>query len=115
MRVTLTHAAYNTRRYGRPWMAKVVDWPIGKQPALEFGGLIGLTTEIEASPGAIVRWGQRDTRGNNTTSHWGIVDADGDVTWSTPEACRTQWLAGCPVPPKEADDRGDNVVPIRGA
>jgi hypothetical protein len=115
MRVTITFDPYNTRRYGRPWIARVTDWPIGKSPVLEFGGLFGLTAEIEASPGAVVRWGQRDNRGNNTTARWGIVQVNGDVTRTTPEECREQWLAGCPVPPKEADDRGDNVVPIRGA
>jgi hypothetical protein len=114
MRVTLKFDAYNARRYSRPWIAKVVDWPIGKPPALAFGGLVGLTAEIEAEPGQLIRWGQRDNRGNKSTSCWGIVDADGDVCWSTPEACRKQWLAGCPVPPRE-DDAGDNVVPLRGA
>jgi hypothetical protein len=114
MRVTITFDAYNPRRYGRPWIAKITDWQIGKQPVLEFGALVGLTAEIEASPGAIVRWGQRDNRGNHTTSCWGIVDAEGDATWSTAEECRKQWLAGCPAPQADTD-AGDNVVSIRGA
>jgi hypothetical protein len=114
MRVTITFGPYNQRRYGRPWIAKLTSWPIGKSPELAFGGLIGLTTEIEASPGAIVRWGQRDNRGNHSTSCWGIVQANGEVVEAGPEECREHWLAGCPAPKADTDD-GDNVIPIRGA
>ena len=108
MRVTQTFPSYNQRRYGRPWIAKVVDWPIGKNAVLEFGGLVGLTAEIDAKPGQIVRWGQRDNRGNNTTTEWGIVAADGAINDATPERCRDHWLAGCQVLPAAAEC--DNVV-----
>lgn len=108
MRVTVEFTPYNTRRYGRPWIAKVTNWPIGKQPTLEFGGLVGLTTEIDATPGQIVRYGQRDNRGNHSQSDWGIVQENGGVEPSTPEKCREHWLAGCPVP--RAEDTDDNVI-----
>jgi len=104
MRVTIEFSPYNTRRWGRPWIAKVTDWPIGKPPVLEFGGLVGLTTEIDAAPGQIVRYGQKDGRGRGTQSDWGIVQADGSMIHSTPERCREHWLAGCPVPVAVQDD-----------
>lgn len=98
MRVTVEFRTYNTRRYSRPWIAKIKDWPIGKPPDVEFAGLVGLTAEIDAAPGAIIRYGQRDNRGSGTQSDWGIVQQDGTVSNSTAEACREHWLAGCPAP-----------------
>ena len=93
MRITVTFPAYNSKRYGKPWIAKVTDWPIGKAPALEFGALVGLTAEIAAEPGAVVRWGQRDYRGNNTQREWGVVLDDGTIAERTNEECRAHWLA----------------------
>jgi hypothetical protein len=92
MRVTKEFGAYNHRRYTKPWIARVAAWAIGKPPELVFGGLVGLTAEIEASPGDLVRWGQRDTRGNGTESNWGIVGDDGAIEQVTPEKARAHWL-----------------------
>jgi hypothetical protein len=92
MRVTVDFRPYNARRYGKPWIAKVIGWPIGKPPVLEFGGLIGLTAEIDAAPGQIVRYGQRDNRGSNTQSDWGIVQPDGTVAETTAESARKHFL-----------------------
>lgn len=104
MRVEIRVGAYNSRRYGKPWIARVTDWPVGKHPVLEFGATVDLQVcEIEAEPGSIVRWGQKDYRGNNTTREWGIVCADGSVNNSDAVRCRGHWLAGCPVP-AEAED-----------
>jgi hypothetical protein len=87
------------RRYGKPWIAKIRDWPIGKQPDLEFGNTINLIAEIDAAPGQLVRWGQKDHRGRNSNSGWGIVQQDGSVKEIDDiEFCRQHWLAGCPVP-----------------
>jgi len=93
MRCVLTFDGYNHRRYSRPWIAKVTSWPIGKSPTLDFGGLNGLEAEIEATPGDILRWGQRDNRGNNSLSEWGIAQADGGIAGVTPEIARVHWLA----------------------
>lgn len=97
MRVTIEFGAYNPRRYGKPWMAKVTSWNVGRSPTLEFGATVGLTTEIDAEPGALVRWGQKDYRGGHSERAWGIVLSDGTVANSTVEKCRAHWLAGCPV------------------
>lgn len=100
MRVTRSFGSYNTRRYSKPWIAQVIDWKIGKQADLAFGHTNDLIAEIDADPGVIVRWGQRDLRGRNTTSLWGIVQQDGSILEIDDiESCRQHWLAGCPVPP----------------
>lgn len=85
MIITREFGAYNHRRYGRPWIAVVTDWPVGEQPTLRFGGLLGpangsaVTAEIEANPEQILRWGQKDFRGRGTVNGWGIIESDGTV------------------------------------
>lgn len=111
MRVTFEVGGYNSRRYGRPWIARVTAWPIGKQPTLEFGGNVGPhLAEIDAEPGQVVRFGQRDHRGRHSQADWGIVQADGSIREHDPEFCRRHWLAGCPVPLHEDET---NVVKFR--
>ena len=83
--------SYNSRRYSRPWIAKVVSWPAGKQPDLEFGAYYGNdeggTAEIAAKEGDIIRWGQRDNRGNGTRNCWGIF-RNGEIVEITPADAR---------------------------
>jgi hypothetical protein len=115
-RVTVKFEPYNDRRYGRPWIARVADWPIGRPPVLVFGASLSLTAEIDAEPGAVVRWGQKDRRGRNDDRRWGIVQADLSVReFLDPEHCRRHWLAGCPVPDPVGNDRsaaGDVTEPM---
>jgi hypothetical protein len=114
MRVTVEFGGYNSRRYGRPWIAKIVTWPIGGRPELEFGSNVGAyLVEIDAKPGAIVRWGQKDHRGNNTTAEWGVVQLDGDIKDVLAETAREHWLAGCPVPPQAGEAEGDNIIQFK--
>jgi hypothetical protein len=91
-RVFVTFPSYNTRRYGKPWIAKVTGWPIGKNPVLDFGATTSLTTEIDATPGDVVRWGQKDGRGGNTTANWGIVLSDLSIDETSSARCREHWL-----------------------
>lgn len=68
---------YNARRYSKPWIAVVTEWPVGGRPELEFGSFVGDDTdggfaEITAKEGQIIRWGQRDNRGNGTKNKWGV-------------------------------------------
>lgn len=95
LRVVVSIGSYNQRRYGRPWIAKVTAWPVGDKPALAWGGYAGDDNggelEIMAAPGDIIRWGQKDGRGNSGSNEWGIVSADGKlVSCDQPEA-RKQW------------------------
>ena len=69
--------SYNVRRFSKPWIALVVQWSAGDKPSLEFGYFYGDDqnggfAEIEAKEGDIIRWGQRDNRGNNTKNCWGV-------------------------------------------
>ncbi len=94
MRVTKEFEPYNRRRYSAPWIARVVSWDIGKHTRMEFGKCVGdLLTEIEANPGDVIRWGQRDNRGNHTASKWGIVLEDGSLRDATPTEARDHWIA----------------------
>ena len=112
-RVTCEFSPYNTRRYGKPWIAKVTEWQTGKRPELDWGQLVGLTAEIDASPGDVIRWGQKDHRGRNSEALWGIVQSDLSVVQCTPEHARQHWIDGRPVPVVEAEASPDNVVAFR--
>ncbi len=80
MRIVREFPPYNQRRYGKPWIARVIGWPVGRPAVLEWGSALDAwTCEIEASPGDVIRWGQRDHRGNGTTALFGVVQADGGV------------------------------------
>ncbi len=93
VRATMEFPPYNTRRYGNPWIAKVIDWPIGKPAVLEFGHTTHLTAEILAKVGDVVRWGQRDHRAKrHTEAAWGVVTADG-IDERDAKFCREHWLA----------------------
>lgn len=91
MRVRVSFPAYNWRRYSKPWIAKVVSWPVGSKPDIEWGTFLGSAeggeVEIAARPGDIIRYGQKDDRGNGSTSNWAIVQEDGSLQMvSEPEA-----------------------------
>ncbi|MEI6236685.1 MAG: hypothetical protein WCT04_26810 [Planctomycetota bacterium] len=61
---------YNTQRYGKPWIAKVVAWEIGTPPQLKFGRDLKLDVEL----GDVMRWGQKDNQNSRgTRSWWGLV------------------------------------------
>jgi len=98
MRVTMKLGPFNRKRYGDPWIAKVVKWTVGRAYELEFGSYIGDGSggevEIEADPGAVLRFGQKDLRRpDKSTRAWGIVGADGGVTEITKVEAREAWLA----------------------
>lgn len=93
MRVTFEVGSYNRRRYSPPWIAKVTSWPIGNGAELDFGGRVGnYTAEIDVKPGDLVRYGQKDMRGQGTISRWGKIEEDGSIKNLTPEAARCYWL-----------------------
>lgn len=91
-RYAVLFGGYNARRYSRPWIARVTAWPVGKQAELEFGSFIGDDdggeVEISARPGDILRWGQRDNRGNGTSAEWGIAQANGEIETITAAEAR---------------------------
>ncbi len=93
MRVTHVFEAYNKRRYGKPWIHKIVEWPIGKKPSIvEWGTYLGTEAggivEIEAESGDVVRLGQKDHHGPDSTAGYYIVRNNRLKSVSAPEAKR---------------------------
>lgn len=94
--ITIDYPAYNTKRYGRPWMYKVKDWGVGQTPDVEWGGYTGDRDggilEILASSGDIVRHGQRDYRGKGTRTYWAIVQPDFSLEYVSAAVARKFFL-----------------------
>ena len=81
MRISIKYAGYNARRYSKPWIGKIRKWGVGEKPEIQWGSYLGDDdggeVEIEANPGDIIRSGQKDKRGNNTSADWYVVDNSG--------------------------------------
>jgi hypothetical protein len=81
--ITLPQAAYNEKRYEKPWIGRIVAWPVGEAERLGWGEFVGNgkagVLEIAAMPGDVLKFGQEDTRGNNSTTYFGIVQEDGSL------------------------------------
>jgi len=95
MRIAQHFGGYNARRYSRPWIGLISAWPIGGKPAIAWGSYLGTDSggevEIEAQAGDIVRTGQKDGRGGNTTAGWYVVEADGTLRKVTPAEARAAY------------------------
>lgn len=99
VRVTVDWHGYNARRCSRPWIGKITAWPAGKRPEIEWGTYCGNadaggTTDLMAAPGDIIRYGQRDSRGNGTVNEWATVQADGSLRDITPAEARNLYCIG---------------------
>lgn len=72
---------YNSRRWDRPWLAEIMSWPVGGHPEFRFGSNIGiLLAEIEAKPGAVLVFGQKDhRRGYTPNRSYAIAEEDGSL------------------------------------
>lgn len=95
MRVFVSYGSYNERRYSKPWIGKITSWPIGGKPEIKWGSFIGDDhggeVEIMALPGEIVRWGQKDNRGNGTEACWGVVTIEGRIEEIDAAKARKLW------------------------
>jgi hypothetical protein len=96
MTVSISYGAYNRRRYSRPWIAAIKDWPVGKSPVLDFGYFNGDDSggfaEIEAQAGDVIKAGQKDYRQPKSTDNdFYLVGADGATTRITPAEARQAW------------------------
>lgn len=95
MRVVYEVGTYNSSRYSRPWIAMVTEWAVGQRPVLKFGGNVGSKiAEIEANPGDLLKCGQKDRRGNNSTNEFAIVLPDGELGFLNPARARDVALMG---------------------
>lgn len=93
MRFAKKFTAYNDRRYGKPWIAKVAAWGVGQRPELVWGRYLGDSLggecEIECEAGDLIRYGQKDNRGGSTIAKYAIVmDAVVAIEISEPNAAR---------------------------
>jgi hypothetical protein len=96
MKITIERGSYNHRRYSKPWIAKIGDWPGGKA-TLEWGHYYGDdgggTLEIDVDAGDIVRMGQKDYRHPKNESHWYMVEDGGKLRELEGESeARKLWL-----------------------
>lgn len=97
-RLTIDRGSYNERRYGRPWIGKIVEWSAGRAPEIKFGAYLGGdsggTLEVYALPGDIIRHGQTDLRNpKGTRSSWAIIQPDGTYTETDQATAREHWIA----------------------
>lgn len=65
MKIEKETSSYNERRFGKPWIAKIVF--VGREATFNFGSWVGQTGEegllvIDLEPGDVYAMGQRDTR-----------------------------------------------------
>jgi len=96
-RVTREFGGYNPKRYSKPWIARVVEWPIGGRPVLVFGEYIGDADggecEIMAAIGDVVKYGKKDNRNiNGTLNEFGIVREDLSIERVTMGTARKQFI-----------------------
>lgn len=97
MKITRAFPDFNPRRFSRPWGA-IVSFPDGIKPSYTFTGhWDGQAVIIEAEPGAVVAFGQRDYRGNKTTKTLFVVGSDGELTEVTEAAAREHATAPRPA------------------
>lgn len=85
---------YNDKVLNKPWIARILTWPIGEVHTVAWGNYTGPMEvgylEIDAEPGDIVRIGQTTIKTNKVKAFYGIVECDGTVTkLSYVEAKRT--------------------------
>ncbi|MFA5154308.1 MAG: hypothetical protein WC554_17295 [Clostridia bacterium] len=97
MEITVKYSSYNKRRYSKPWIGKVVEWPANGYPKLEFGAYygddMGGEVAITANEGDLIRHGQKDFRGNHTTKDFYIVNPDGTLNNIDMAEARKYWVS----------------------
>lgn len=80
MYINIEFACYNERRYSPPWGA-ILTFDAKGKPQYKFVGIYlgderGGELVINAKPGDLIAYGQRDHRGGNTENHWAVVAKD---------------------------------------
>ena len=82
MEIRVNYDGYNSRRFSRPWISKVVSWPEGGKPVVGWGSYVGDDNggyvAISAVDGDIIRHGQKDNRQpKNNTYDWFVAREGG--------------------------------------
>jgi len=96
MLIVINFDGYNKYRLQRPWISKVVEWPSGNSAIVSWGKYQGDddggNAEIIATPGDVIRWGQKGPSRRQTMSYWGIVQEDGSVEKCTMAQAHKAWI-----------------------
>ena len=82
MQYTETTAAYNERRYGKPWMARVITSTTKDFTFIDWEGRPGSVGQFSftAEPGTILAYGQKDIRkGRGGVDGYQICMPDGTL------------------------------------
>jgi hypothetical protein len=83
MRIARKIRPYDGKTFARPWIAKVVKWPVGQRAELDWGTFLGEAStggelEIEAKPGDVLRYGQKNKHSSGDPSaRWVTVTSLG--------------------------------------
>jgi hypothetical protein len=86
MRISKKVKPYDAHQYARPYIAKVIKWPVGARAELQWGTFLGEPEtggelEVEAKPGDVLRYGQKNKRSNGDPSaRWAVVTSLGALT-----------------------------------
>ena len=84
MLITITkYDAFNSRRYSNPWAAKLAlnNDNLAYDFCGTYTGYNGTAGDllIDAAPGTVIAWGQRDHKGGKTDRQFGEVEEDGTI------------------------------------
>ena len=87
MKLTIATTAYNHRRYGKPYVARI-DFSADPRGTAIWGVWVGTPGDagvlvIDAEAGQCVMQGQKDFRGRNGTPEYSIVQSDGTLKSTT--------------------------------
>ena len=70
---------YNSKRYGKPWIATIASWDIGEHVSLAFGSSGKEEAEASAKVGDIIKCGQKDNRKNYSENYFRQVGIAGEL------------------------------------
>ena len=98
MDISINFGAYLWRKFRKPWIAKVTDWPHGQKPKQVWGMYIGDESggelEIAAEVGDIIRWGKSHySHPWKNICYWAIAREGGELEKVTVSVARKAWRA----------------------
>lgn len=103
MKISIDTDAYNDRRYGRPWIARV-DFSAGAKGDFAFGEWCGQAGEsgtlyLDAQAGDVIATGQKDGRNpRKSAPDFFVVGADGELDEISKADAFKHWQANSSKP-----------------
>lgn len=95
-RVMVSCLPYNPRILKNPWIGKIIQWPVGASPVMQWGRFIGNPKEggileIMAATEDIIWTGQKTVSGGPIEKKWFIVMGPDDLRDTHPSHAREIW------------------------